>query len=342
MEPCSFSIVIGGDLIKETKESVALVPPEPRVPELSADRHSADRHPAAVYVARLAPGSRRAMGQALEVIAGILGHGRATVESFPWASLRYQHVQAVRAALGVRYAPAAANKILSALRGVAREAWRLGLMAGEDHSRIADVEGFKGQASQPPRGRALKVGELVSLFGACDASTAQGARDAALLALLLGAGLRRSEAVGLDLGDYDADTGELRIRHGKGGRTRTVYATNGAKEALAAWLDVRGDQAGPLLLAVGRNDEPHHGRRLTGQAIYTILERLRFHARVKPFSPHDCRRSFITSLLGAGASIAVVQKLAGHASVNTTARYDRSEEDAKRKAAEMLHLPFAR
>jgi hypothetical protein len=53
--------------------------------------------------------------------------------------------------------------------------------------------------------------------------------------------------------------------------------------------------------------------------------------RLKAFSPHDCRRSYVTALPASGASIAVVQKLAGHASVNTTARYDRSDEDAKRK-----------
>jgi integrase len=61
-------------------------------------------------------------------------------------------------------------------------------------------------------------------------------------------------------------------------------------------------------------------------------------ARVKLFCPHDCRRSYITELLD---SIAVVQRLAGHASVNTTTRYDRSDDDARRRAAETQHVPFA-
>ena len=76
-------------------------------------------------------------------------------------------------------------------------------------------------------------------------------------------------------------------------------------------------------------------------AVYQVLGRLQEAAKVKPFSPHDCRRSYVTALLAAGNSIAVVQKLAGHASVATTARYDRSDEDAKRRAAETLHVPFA-
>jgi len=109
---------------------------------------------------------------------------------------------------------------------------------------------------------------------------------------------------------------------------------------LKAWLDVRGFESGPLFLAVDKAGNARPGRITTG-AVYQILVRLQGAAKVKPFSPHDCRRSYITALLAAGNSIAVVQKLAGHASVNTTARYDRSDEDAKRKAAETLHIPFA-
>jgi len=104
--------------------------------------------------------------------------------------LRYQHTQAVRAVLAERYAPANVNKHLSAPRGVLKECWRLGLMAAEDHQRAADLETVRGTSLL--RGRALSSGEVGGLLGTCaidaGAGHAAGVRDAALLAVLYGAG----------------------------------------------------------------------------------------------------------------------------------------------------------
>src|SRR5436190_4445213 len=299
-----------------------------------------DRHPAHVYIARLSVGSRRTMTEALNVIARILTNGSASAEALPWPALRYQHTATIRAALTEKYRPAMANKALAALRGVLKECWRLGYMTAEDYHRAADIPTVKSQTL--PRGRALSAGEIASLMAACgrDSSPA-GIRDAALVAVLYGAGLRRSEAVALDLSDYNTQSGELAVRDGKGRKDRLGYATNGSADALRDWLDARGSDSGPLFCNVNKG-----GRitihRLSDQAVLHILKKRSDEAGVAKFSPHDLRRSFISDLLDAGADISTAQKLAGHSNVQTTARYDRRGEATKRKAAELLHLPYFR
>ena len=81
-------------------------------------------------------------------------------------------------------------------------------------------------------------------------------------------------------------------------------------------------------------------RRITAQSILEILERRSRQARVLPFSRHDLRRTFISDLLDAGADLSTVAGLAGHANVQTTARYDRRGEKAKRRTAELILIPF--
>jgi site-specific recombinase XerD len=312
----------------------------PNQPLVLTAQPPSDQHPAAVYLARLAPGSRRTMRAALDIVAAMLTSGAADAETLNWAGVAYQHAQAVRSGLAERYKPATANKALSALRGVLREAWRLGLVTSEDYRRAADLEAVKGE-SLPP-GRALTSGELKSLLGACSADvSAAGARDAALLALLYGGGLRRSEAVALDVSDYDVTSGMLVVRHGKGNRDRVAYATNGAADALADWLAVRGCDDGPLFLPVNKGGVVGD-HRLTGQAVLYILRRRALQGAVARLTPHDLRRTFVSDLLDAGADIVTVQHLAGHAQITTTARYDRRGEVARRKAASMLHVPYER
>jgi site-specific recombinase XerD len=258
----------------------------------------------------------------------------------PWPRLQYQHTQAVRAWLAEHYAPATANKFLAALRGVQKESFKLGLMSPDDYARAREVEGVKGTTL--PAGREVTPGELVALFRVCaEDPTPAGARDAALLALLYGGGLRRSEAVALRLSDYAPETGTLTVRAGKGRKARTGHATNGAADALAAWLDVRGTDRGALLCPVDKAGRLHF-RRMTDQAVLYILRKRAQEAGVAHCTPHDLRRSFISHLLDRGADISTVQRMAGHANVTTTARYDRRGEEAKRKAAALLVVPFVR
>jgi integrase len=160
-----------------------------------------------------------------------------------------------------------------------------------------------------------------------------------MIATLATAGLRRAELVALDVEHFNPETGELRVIAGKGRKDRLAYLTNGAAEAMAAWLEARGSEPGPLFVAINKGGRILGGR-MTAHAVYRRLEHRRVEANVRAFSPHDLRRSFVTALLEAGADALVVQRLAGHAKPETTARYDKRGEWAKRSAAELLHFPY--
>ena len=304
----------------------------------TADTHlRADQNPVAVYLARLAPGSRRTIRTALNTMATLLTQGRVGAEALPWHLLQYGHTNALRSALSERYAPASVNKHLAALRGVLQEAWRLGLMSAEDYQRAADLQSVKG--STLPAGRELSAGEIRALFEACAADESlAGTRDAAILAVLYGTLLRRAEAAALDVEDFQPETGAVTVRRGKGHKARITYARGGTGDALDEWLEVRGPEPGALFVPITQKGTLRI-RRLSAQAIYRVIQKRARQAGVKDLSPHDFRRTSIGNLLDAGADISSVQQLAGHSSVQTTQRYDRRGERAKQRAAGMLHVP---
>lgn len=163
------------------------------------------------------------MQASLENIAAFVSGGEATASTLAWHELRYQHTALIRATLAETYASATDNKMLSALRGVLKECFRLGYTGAEEYQRARDLPPVRGSAL--PKGRALSHGKLRRLFGVCAEYVKRtgGARDAAMLSVLYGCGLRRSEAVDLNLADFDPETEELRVR-GKGGKERIVYA----------------------------------------------------------------------------------------------------------------------
>lgn len=298
-----------------------------------------DQSAAAMYLTSLnSDAGRRTMAQALNVCAGLVSDN-ANAAAFPWHELRFQHVTAIRAKLTEAYKPATVNKMLAALRGVLRCAWQAGQMSAEDFHKAASVKSVKNDTL--PAGRELTHGEITALMADCERDTTNaGARDAAVIALMYACGLRREEVVTLSLADYDAESGRLVVR-GKGNKERTAWLTGGAARAVADWLAVRGDMPGALFVAVNKSGRIMNYSHMTPKTIYTMLAKRATEAGVKSFSPHDMRRTFVSDLLDAGADITTVSKMAGHANVATTARYDRRPEEAKRKAASLLHVPYS-
>jgi len=285
-------------------------------------------------MANLSEGSQ-GMRQCLDIIAGILSDHH-DAGSFPWETVTYGESMKVRVALTERYKPSTVNKMLSTLRGVLKQAWRLGLIDADHYRRAADVENLRN--SNLVGGRALESDEIAKLFATCTADrTPKGARDAALLAVFYGCGLRRGELARLDVEDFDADDCSILVQ-GKRRKQRTVYLGEQACQHVKSWLRDRGGEPGPLFCPVSQTGEVRHTR-LRGESISYILRRRQQAAGTERFSPHDLRRSFVTALLDAGEDVFTVQKLAGHADATTTARYDRRGEGAKRRAVQALAIP---
>ncbi len=299
----------------------------------------ASKHPAAVYLASVAPGSRKSIACRLRTVARILTASQCSdIQAMDWSALRFEHTALVRSVLMGRYAPTGANSILAALKGVIRTAWRLGQMTGEDYMRAVDVRRVRG--SSIPRGRSLTQGELTALFVVCAADpTPAGARDAAALAVLYGGGLRKAELPALKLEDYNTETGELIVRKGKGNKDRNVYLTNGAMEAMADWLKVRGDGPGEIFCTITSGRWLTYKRASDHLAESIVSKRMK-EARVKKFTPHDLRRTFISTLLTTSGDLSAVKELAGHAHVSTTLIYDKRGEAPKQQAAATLHVPY--
>lgn len=210
----------------------ALAPylPQDPAPLIPAELYDAACRPASIYLdERLGPGSRRTMEGALNVIAGLLTNGQATARTCPWAALRYEWTAKLPQRLAsMEYKRTTIAKQLAALRGVLKEAWRLGLMDADTYQRASDIQPPRGESLAPGTGRAITRAELAALFAVGRADTApRGRRDAAFIAVLYGAGLRRAEAVSLRLSDVDLAGGALTVR-GKGGKTRRVYLASGA------------------------------------------------------------------------------------------------------------------
>ncbi|WP_303907767.1 tyrosine recombinase XerC [Thiohalomonas denitrificans] len=200
---------------------------------------------------------------------------------------------------------------LSALRGFFRYLIREGMAT---HNPGADVPAPKTGKHLP---EALNVDQMEQLL-AIAGDGVLAVRDRAMLELMYSSGLRLAEMVGLDLDGVDRDDAMVRVA-GKGAKTRVVPVGRKALEAIALWLQRRGELAEleEKALFVGRG-----GTRLSGRA---VQQRFRAHARRQgldvPVHPHMLRHSFASHILESSGDLRAVQELLGHADIGTTQVY---------------------
>ena len=313
-------------------------------PERPASAQEPLTDPTYSYANSLAPASQEAVWKRLRTVARLFEI--ADPATFPWHHLRAAQVARIRQRLMQPYgpahkraAPATVNLTLAVFRGIAREARNANAMTDEEYRRICEIKADKGE--RLPRGRAVPTGELTALVKACarDASPA-GVRDAAMLAALYTGGLRRSELAALTVEDYTAAPPELRVLHGKNDKQRKVPIPASAAAALDRWIALRGGEPDALFVPIDQTGRiAGDGAGMSAHAIYTMLNKRARQAGIPPLTPHDMRRTFVGDLLTAGNDISAVQRMAGHASVTTTQRYDRRGDEVMRRAADTLHFP---
>ena len=291
--------------------------------------------PYQVYLSSLAPTGRKAMETLLHQCVSIFAP-QQTPAVYDWRQLDFGCLHTVRSTLmECEYAVNTINMALAALRGVAKAAFNLGQLDADNILRINAVKPVKGNATRT--GRRLSQEEIQHLLAVCRTlnCAARRAREAAILLVALGAGLRCFELCALRLDDIDLEQGLVSVEQGKGRKCRQIYVAKDVIEALKRWLEYRGFQRGPLFNRLLKNGKVS-SKPLSLSGVAHVLNEVQKRSAIPDFTPHDLRRTFITRLLENGVDLNTVRQLAGHSDVNTTVRYDKRDMVWQRKASQSI------
>jgi integrase/recombinase XerC len=235
---------------------------------------------------------------------------------------------AYRAALLERkLSPATINRRLAALRSLVKLSRLFGVVEFS-----LDVESVKSQGYRDTRGPGRAgVRLLLDELDAHEGTKAK--RDRALIRLLYDLGLRRGEAVALDLEDLDLKAGTVSIM-GKGRTEReTLTLPEPTKAALESWISVRGVEAGPLFLNF---DRAAKGSRLTGRSVARVLAAIGVSVGLV-VRPHGLRHAAVTEALDAtGGNVRMVQKFSRHRDLRVLTLYDDNRQDMGGEVARLV------
>lgn len=269
----------------------------------------------AASLSSLAPHSRRVYK----------AHMLKWIEWAHGAPLDREHVQKYLLRLESEGATAQVrNQALAALKKLALEAAELGWI---DHAISTQIQKLKARRTLGIRtGRWLTLAQASALLASVDSTTLHGKRDAAVLALLLGCGLRRSEACSLDVAQLQYHDGRMLITNlvGKGGRVRTLQVPQWAQILIEKWvLEVLGVRLLRSIKADGTI-----GQSLSPSAIRHIVMHYGSSISISALRPHDLRRSSAKLSRLGGAPLETIQRTLGHASIKTTEVYLSTGEEA--------------
>ena len=273
-----------------------------------------DHSKLAVLNSLTSPGSRRVYEYAIEqFIAWYCSEPR----------LAFNRIVAVRYRMFLEGRGLAANTInqqLAAVRRLAYEAADAGLLSPELAAGIARVKGVKQLGHRS--GNWLSLAQSSQVLRNTGGDSLRAKRDYAMLAVLLGCGLRRSELVGLETDEVQTRQDHWVIVDliGKGRRVRTVPIPHWVKQAMDRWVTAAGITDGKIFRAVTRRGKVW-GKGISQNLVWCVVRNCCKGVGLEHIAPHDLRRTCAKLCHSGGGELEQIQFLLGHASVQTTERY---------------------
>jgi len=273
--------------------------------------------PAAIYLASLAPRSQRVMGDNLQRVAAWISDGRDDAYTLLWHLLDKSTFIAAQKYFSRQYSAAKVNQMMYAVKGVLKASRQVGLISRERYGDTVDFEMLQERPS--PKGRLITVEEIGRLLACCDDGTIKGTRDAAILAVLRGCGLKRSEVANLTMDHYDAVTGTITVI-GATKQSRSIVIDADSRIRMNTWIAIRGKEEGHIFYPITKSGKiKRHAMR--DQSILDIVMERGEQAGIKHISPHDFRYTFALEQINSGADLAVVSRKMGHTNIVTTQKY---------------------
>jgi site-specific recombinase XerD len=234
-------------------------------------------------------------------------------------------------------APSSINVALSAIRKLVAEATDNGLI---DPGLAAGIMRVKGVAKHGTRtGNWLTARQAEELINAPDVATLKGKRDRAIITMLIGCGLRRSEVTQLNVDSIQMREGRWAIVDliGKGKRVRTVPMPSWTWTAIQAWLLAAGIENGRVFRSMARWNR-FAGAALDDEAIHQLVQHYADDLKLGQLNPHDLRRTFAKLAHKGRAAVEQIQLTLGHASMRTTELYLGIEQDLTDAPCDRLNL----
>src|SRR3984893_14870980 len=273
-----------------------------------------DHSKLAVLNSLTSPGSRRVYQYAIEqFIAWYCSEPR----------LAFNRIVVVRYRMFLEGRGLAANTInqqLAAVRRLAYKAADAGLLSPELAAGIARAKGVKQLGHRS--GNWLSLDQSSEVLKHASGDSLRARRDYAMLAMLLGCGLRRSELVGLETDEVQTRQDHWAIVDliGKGRRVRTVPIPQWVKQALDRWVTAAGIREGKIFRAVTKRGKVW-GKGISQNLVWYVVRNCCKAAGLDHIAPHDIRRTCAKLCHSGGGELEQIQFLLGHASVQTTERY---------------------